>query len=441
MEAPSAQRAEPEVTGDGASLARELKGAAHDLGFELCGIAPAVVPGGLHAFVEWIERGFAGEMHYLPRRKDAYHHPRFVLQGVRTIVMLGMNYNSVPPAKLQSAQTREKELTHGRVARYAWGKADYHDLIRERLHALQSWLVARQPGCQTRGVVDTAPLLERDFARLAGLGWFGKNTMLINKRLGSWSFLAAILTSADLACDQNHAASHCGSCSACLDACPTGAFVEPHVLDARRCISYLTIEHQGAISEDLRAGMGDWLFGCDVCQEVCPWNRKAPVTTEPAYLPQPATESTAIGATGFLSVEPGRLDAAALLKLTPAEFRARFKNTALLRPGRGGILRNAAIVLGNSRSPAAVAPLAGALADDEAVVRGAAAWALGQIANTEAAAALARRLQVETDPAVMDELQRALHQAQSSNALAEPADNREHECQRVHHEGPAGTAS
>jgi epoxyqueuosine reductase len=237
-------------------------------------------------------------------------------------------------------------------------------VIREKLRELARFLRHEAPGCTVRGIVDTAPLLERDFARLAGLGWFGKNTMLINKHLGSWFFLAALLVDVELEYDAPHAASHCGTCTRCLDACPTGAFVEPYVLDARRCISYLTIEHRGAIPEELRAGMGDWLFGCDICQEVCPWNGKAPVSTEPAFAPRPELTGA---------------DAAALLSLEEGEFRRRFGSTALARPGRAGLVRNAAIVAGNSGNSIAKAPLAAALDDHSAVVRDAAGWALQRL--------------------------------------------------------------
>src|SRR5262249_21639426 len=173
----------------------------------------------------------------------------------------------------------------GRVARYARG-ADYHDVLRERLGRLLDWLRSRCPGCRSRGVVDTAPFLERDFARRAGLGWFGKNTMNFNKRLGSSFSLGALLTALHLRPDPTHETSHCGTCTACLEACPTQAFVAPGRLDSRRCISYLTIELRGPIPDELRPGLGDWLFGCDVCQEVCPWNRKAPPSREPAFAPR-----------------------------------------------------------------------------------------------------------------------------------------------------------
>jgi epoxyqueuosine reductase len=249
------------------------------------------------------------------------------------------------------------------VARYAQG-ADYHDVLRQRLNQLLAWVQTECPGCQGRGVVDTAPLLERDFARRAGLGWFGKNTMLLHKRLGSYFFLGALLLDLELRPDPPYETSHCGTCTACLEACPTQAFPEPGVLDARRCISYLTIELRGPVPPELREPLGDWLFGCDVCQEVCPWNRKAPPGTEPALQPRPDLVA---------------LDPAELLGLSEEAFRRRFRGTALTRAKRRGLLRNAALVLGNCGDPAALPALQRALQDPEPLVREAARWAIRQI--------------------------------------------------------------
>jgi epoxyqueuosine reductase len=376
-------RAEPQEAADPAELAAALKAEAVSLGFDLVGIAPAVTPAGIHEFLDWLKRGYAGEMTYLERREAAYAHPRHVLDGVRSVVMLGLNYNTRSPRSgdgsrrdatgardVEPAMDNAAAVVPARVARYAQGRDDYHDVIRRKLRQLADFLRREAPGSNARGVVDTAPLLERDFARLSGLGWFGKNTMLINKRLGSWFLLAGLLVDVELEYDEPHGSSHCGTCTRCLDACPTQAFVEPYVLDARRCISYLTIEHRGQIADDLRTGMGNWLFGCDICQEVCPWNRKAPVTHEPAFQPNP--ELTAV-------------DAAALLALTEAEFRRRFADSALSRPGRAGLLRNAAIVAGNAGTSEAIPALKIALDDADALVREAAAWALKKIAaSTEA---------------------------------------------------------
>jgi epoxyqueuosine reductase len=254
---------------DVAELSKQVKLRAGELGFSLRGICPAVAPPGALRFDQWLAAGHAGQMHYLADRREAYHHPASVL------VMLGMNYRTAEPAMSQPGE--------GRVSRYAWGDADYHDVVRERLDTLAEFFRERAPAARVRGVVDTAPLLEREFAQLAGLGWIGKNTLLLNREHGSWFFLAALLTDVALAYDAAHEADHCGTCRACLDACPTHAFPQPYVLDATRCISYLTIELRNAVPPALRAGMGDWLFGCDVCQEVCPWNSR------PAHQPKGAS--------------------------------------------------------------------------------------------------------------------------------------------------------
>ena len=247
------------------------------------------------------------------------------------------------------------------MAAYAQGP-DYHRFIWDRLNALAAWLEAEAPGCRTEAVADTAPLLERDFARRAGLGWVGKNTMLINTRRGSFFFLGAVLTDLELAPDAPATGPHCGTCTACLDACPTGAFDAPFVLNATKCISYLTVELRTAIPEELREPMGNWLYGCDVCQDVCPWNRK----------PSPDV--------GFPhDAEMAWLDPVELLGLDPTGFRNRFKKTSLWRNRRPGLLRNAAIVLGNVGDERALPALERALTDAEDVIREAATWAIERI--------------------------------------------------------------
>lgn len=341
------------------SLTAKLKTEAGRLGFSLTGITPAIAPTGFTRLQQWLASGYGGTMHYLAEREAAYAHPKHVLDGVRSIVVLAIGYRTSEPEPVGPGQ--------GRVSRYAWGN-DYHDLIHDRLHALADFLRASAPGAKVRGVVDTAPLLEREFAQLAGLGWIGKNTLLLNKQWGSYFFLAALLTDQELEYDAEHETDHCGTCTACLDACPTQAFVGPYVLDARKCLSYTTIELRDSIPEELRAGHGDWVFGCDVCQDVCPWNRKAPVVDEPELQPREGSRP---------------LDLIALFDLDDAGFRARFRHTPLWRSKRRGILRNAAIVLGNQRATHAVAALTKGLTDDEPLIREACAWALDKIAGAE----------------------------------------------------------
>ncbi len=291
-------------------LTAALKEEALRLGFDLAGAAPAVPSPDFDRLQAWLADGRAGEMRYFADRLDAYRHPAGVLEGVKSLLMLGTNYRSVEPADADAGRAR--------VSRCAWG-ADYHDVLRVRLHALADFHRRLTPSAEVRGVVDTAPLLERRFGQLAGLGWIGKNTMLINPRLGSWFFLAAILTTEVLDYDEPPAAEGCGSCRACLDACPAGAIVEPHCIDARKCVSYWTIERRGDVPEERRAACGDRLFGCDACQEACPWNRQTPATAEPAFFPRPGMNP---------------VDLAELSTIDEAALAARFRGTSLWRARR-----------------------------------------------------------------------------------------------------------
>ena len=362
---------EPRTPNPAASreLTAQLKAEARAVGFMLAGACAAVTPTGASRLAEWLDRGYAGQMEYIAARQEAYDHPRHVLDGVRSVLMLGLPYRSVEPRTVEPGQ--------GRISRYAWGEGDYHDLIHDRLKRLIGWLKGQVPAAQARGVVDTAPLLEREFAQLSGLGWVGKHTLLINKPAGSYFFLAALLTDQELAYDKPFTADHCGTCRACIDACPTQAFPQPYVLDATRCISYLTIELRDSIPEELRPGIGDWLFGCDVCQEVCPWNQSA---ERRAAAPQDTpTQAWDVAPIFSPANENNPIDLIGLFDLDDEAFRRRFRHTPLWRAKRRGILRNAAIVLGNQRAAAATTALERGLADSEAIVREACAWALARI--------------------------------------------------------------
>jgi len=369
------------------ALKRALLSEARRLGFELAGIAAATPAETRAAYEEWLAAGHAGEMHYLARDPARRSHPRLVWQETASILVVGLNYHQA---------AGEPGNGRGRVARYALGD-DYHEVIEEKLRALLAWTrEAAGPELRGRVYVDTGPLLERDLAARAGLGWFGKNTMLLNRTHGSYFFLGALLLNVALPPDAPTTA-HCGSCRRCLDACPTGAFLAPFVLDARRCISYLTIELKGPIPRDLRPLVGDWIFGCDVCQEVCPWNRKAPrpegARAEPRFAPRPGWSAPEL---------------VALLSLTPAEFSARFRGSPVKRARRRGLLRNVCVALGNQRDPETAPALAAALAHEEALVRGHAAWALGQVGGAAARNDLQARLSLEADAWVREEIELAL---------------------------------
>ncbi len=341
-------------------LTNQLKSQAQRLGFQLVGVAPAVATPSYQRLVQWIECGYHGPLRYLPARLDAYRHPKHLLPGVRSIVMLGMSYRTVEPVPPGPG--------HGSVARYAWG-IDYHRVIRSRLRRLAAFHRQTLPNVAVRGVVDTAPLAEKVFGWLAGLGRIGLNTTLINDQYGSWFFLAALLSAAELVYDLPQQGDPCGQCRACIDACPTGALKQPGVLDARRCLSCLTIEHRGPIPIPLRKRLGARVFGCDSCQEVCPWNKTAACSTEMAFRPLPGNNP---------------LDLNEVLLLDEAGFTNRFRGTVLLRAGRSGLLRNAAIALGNRPAIALGNPAAAdtlpilrrAALDPDPIVADVARWAL-----------------------------------------------------------------
>jgi epoxyqueuosine reductase len=328
---------------------------ARAAGFDLCGIAAPEDFAELERLPEWLERGYAGEMAYLSdeRRRD----PALALAGTRSVIVCAVNYNTPAAYSTESPTVEDEESgPRGWISRYAWG-SDYHEIVGKMLEALVAALRADFAGedFTARAYVDTGPVVERVAAKAAGLGWLAKNTCLINEQLGSWLFLGVILTTLELAPTRavNGAPPDlCGNCRLCLDACPTQALVEPYVLDARRCISYLTIELRGAIPEELRAPMGRMVFGCDICQDVCPWNRKAPVTALAGFLPralaregldEPAEGSAATAGDSLLVPPLERL-----ASLSEEEFKKVFRGSAVKRTKWRGLVRNASVALGNS---------------------------------------------------------------------------------------------
>lgn len=368
------------------NLTDQLKAAAGQLGFILAGVTAAAAPRRLHSFYAWLDAGYAGQMHYLTDRRAAYSHPQHVLEGCRSILMLALPYAPSLPANrhasgrerdefsgaaaiIESSPVSEPSRGHlGKVARYAQGVTDYHDVIHHRLKALRHWLLEQCPGAAVRGVVDTATLLERELAAAAGLGWIGKNTLLLNRQWGSTFFLAALLTDIELQTDIPDDHSYCGTCTACLDACPTQAFPEPFVLDATRCISYLTIEHRGAVDEALRQQLDGWVFGCDVCQDVCPWNQHAAKQQAGAVVDSEFAPRSDLQ----------RFDVLELLSLDDEQFRLRFRRTPLWRAKRRGLLRNAILIAGTRRLPQAHELLLRLSRDNEPLIQQAATWALKQ---------------------------------------------------------------
>jgi epoxyqueuosine reductase len=314
---------------NGASLAAAVKSAASDLGFAACGVTDLAPSGAAGALERWLDRGFQGEMRYLERQAAVRQEPARAWPDARRAVVVLDNYYQ---------REAEPAAGRGRVARYALGE-DYHEVMKQKLQHLGARLIAAAGAGQVRAYVDAGPLPERELARRAGLGWVAKNTMLIRPGLGSYTFIGVLLTDLELACDEPFEADRCGTCRRCLDACPSGAFPEPRVLDATRCISYLTIEARGAVPDELRPLVGDWLFGCDLCQDVCPWNiRFATETCEPRYRARAAAEWPTL-------VE--------IVTMTERGFDDAFGPTALERPGRAGLARNAALVLENSSPPGA----------------------------------------------------------------------------------------
>jgi epoxyqueuosine reductase len=348
------------------SLSESILAAGRAAPFDLVGISGVGEYRELDFFPEWIAEGRAGEMNYLSTRNEAGELKRSRLANVapwaRSVVVCAINYNSAQPYSIEAT-----DRTRGWISRYAWSESDYHDVILARLRHLESEIArlvtAEQKEFRSWCYVDTGPLVERIYAKYAGIGWIAKNTCIINQQLGSWLFLGVILTSLELA-PSLPAEDRCGTCTACLDACPTEAFIDAYKLDASRCISYLTIEKRGTIPEELRAGMGRHLFGCDICQDVCPWNRRAAVSTDPEFTPRPALVTPSL---------------ATVAEMAPEEFRETFRGSPVKRAKYAGLRRNAAIAMGNSGDLQFLPQLQRLADDPDSTVAEHARWALKQL--------------------------------------------------------------
>ena len=356
------------------SLLLSIEQAAKAAGFERVGVAPASHPEmrELDRFADWVEAGYAGEMEYLKRRSESGKYKRSALEEAlpwaKSVIVAAMNYNPAAPKSIEAAAS-----TQGWISRYALSPRDYHDTVLGALQKVEAGLLeSRQTTGEeitTRAYVDTGPVLERVYAKYAGIGWIGKNTCIINQGLGSWIFLGVIVTSipySEFVPDQrlDIAPDRCGSCTRCIDACPTDALIGPHRLDASRCIAYFTIEKRGTIPESAREKIGRHVFGCDICQDVCPWNRKAPITA-----------SVGFEADASL-INP---DLSELAHISPEQFRQRFRGSPISRAKYSGFLRNVAVAMGNSGSPAYVPELERLAGSEDPIIAEHAVWALARL--------------------------------------------------------------
>ncbi|MDA1183058.1 MAG: tRNA epoxyqueuosine(34) reductase QueG [Acidobacteria bacterium] len=363
---------------------RAIREAATQLGFDHCAAAPVAALDAAPRLREWLALGMHGSMQWMERSADRRAHPGLVVPEARSVLIVTRSY--------WTGEDATTDPSRGRISRYAWG-GEYHDVLGAALGDLYQRTQEIAPGVVGRFYIDTGPVLEKAWAELAGLGWIGKHSNLITAGVGSWFFLGAIVLDCELAYG-DPVADQCGSCTACIDVCPTEAIVAPYVVDARLCISYLTIENRGPIPRELRAGVGNRIFGCDECQDVCPWNRFAQV----------GAAASAFSARKGLRA-PDLVD---LLSLDEDGFSTLFRGSPVKRARYQGFLRNVAVALGNSDHPRAVAALTSRLQHESALVRGHCAWALGRFDDADARAALSDRLPCESDAWVREEIEAAL---------------------------------
>jgi epoxyqueuosine reductase len=364
-------------------LSRSIKDKALEIGFDLVGISPVDSFPENQFYKEWLAKGFAGEMKYMEKEPEKREDIRNLIPRAKSVISCGLNYNTDYPYSIKG-----NDRQSGWISRYAWGE-DYHEVMREKLLILLEFIKdAASEEVEARIYVDTGPLLERVYGKHSGIGWFGKNTCLINQKVGSWIFVGEIITDLELDYD-SPAPDRCGTCTRCIDACPTHAIIEPYVIDSRLCISYLTIELRGKIPVQLRDKIGNNIFGCDICQDVCPWNRRAKVTHEPSLQPRE----------GLYNPELSSLS-----QLTPEVFRVKFTSNPIKRAKRKGLIRNVLVAMGNSGLKEFIPYLKESLKDDDPIIRAHAAWALWKLEGNDSYYTLSNQLKAESDPIVREEI-------------------------------------
>jgi epoxyqueuosine reductase len=384
---------------DIASLTKSVKGKARELGFDLVGISPVDSFPENQFYKEWLARGFAGEMRYLERDPEKREDIRNIVPEAKSVISCGVNYNTDYPYSID-----ETDKKKGWISRYAWGD-DYHDVMNERLLLLEGHVREISPKViKSRVYVDTGPVLERVYGKYSGIGWYGKNTCLINQDIGSWIFLGEIITDIELDYD-SPVPDRCGTCTRCIDACPTGALRGPYVLDSNLCISYLTIEFRGKIPFGLRDKLDNNIYGCDICQDVCPWNREAKVSESESFRPRNPLYNPDLIYLSQLSVE---------------EFRRVLKNSPIKRAKRSGFIRNVMVAMGNSGNKALIPHIEEALKDEEVLVREHAAWALWKLQGNESCDTLSKHLNIEADDSVREEIVSILNMSEPELQIANP---------------------
>lgn len=377
------------------NLTKKIREKALEIGFDLVGISPAGSFPENQFYNEWLARGFAGEMKYMEREPEKREDVKNVLPEVKSIISCGLNYNTDYPYSTEGA-----DQTRGWISRYAWGD-DYHDVMKNKLTLLLGSIqkIASQD-VKAKLYVDTGPVLDRIYGKYAGIGWIGKNTCVINQEIGSWIFIGEIITDLELNYDAP-VPDRCGTCTRCIDACPTGALRQPYVLDSRLCISYLTIELKGKIPLELRGKIGNNIYGCDVCQDVCPWNKRAEITSQSSFQPREVLYNPDLS---FLS------------RLSEEDFRSMFKGSPVKRAKRRGFLRNVMVAMGNSGSTEFIPYVKESLKDKEPLIRAHAVWALWKLDGEGSYETLSDHLRTENDSTVREEIVTILNKRHSRSA-------------------------